>query len=89
MLRSTFESLFRPADSRFSVGDRRLLPGGFVTVLAADHGRPTAIRFTLTRGSFDDDVCLLAWREQQMVPVRLALHQKLSIPWSPGPMGLL
>jgi hypothetical protein len=90
MLRSTFEGLFRPVDSGFSVGDRRILPGGFVTVLSAANGRPTTIGLTLTRGSFDDnDVCLLAWRGQAMAPVRLAVHQKLSIPWSPGPTGLL
>lgn len=90
MLRSTFETLFRPSDSAFHVGDRRVLPGGFVTVLAVANGRPTKIRFTLTRGALDDnDVCLLAWRAQQLVPLRLALHQRLSIPWSPGPTGLL
>jgi hypothetical protein len=90
MLRSTFESLFRPTDSAFFVGDRRALPGGFVTVLAVAQGRPTAIRFTLSHGSFDDnEVCLLAWRERRMVPVRLALGQKSSFSWSPGPIGLL
>lgn len=31
----------------------------------------------------------LAWREQRMVPIRLALYQKPSISWSPGPIALL
>lgn len=90
MLRSTFEGLFRPADLALAAGDTRVLPHGRVTVLSTAHGRPTAIRFTLTAGSLDDnDVCLLAWRDQHMVPVRLAPHQKLSIAWSPGPAGVL
>jgi hypothetical protein len=90
MLHSTFEGLFRPLNKPFFVGDQAAMPGAFVTVLAVAAGHPTTIRLTLTSGSFDDnDVCLLAWREQRLVPVQLELHQKLSIPWSAGPTGLL
>jgi hypothetical protein len=90
LLRSTFEGLFRGADQPFAVGDRAALAGAHVTVLAVTDGRPTAIELTLDGGSFDDPgVCLLAWREQRLVPVELSLHQVLSIPWSSGPTALL
>lgn len=90
LLRSTFEGLFRAANQPFAVGDRAPLVGAHVTVLAVMEGHPTSIELTLDAGSFDDaDVCLLAWRDQRLVPVQLSLHQALSIPWSPGPTGLL
>jgi hypothetical protein len=90
MLRSTFEGLFRASDQPFAVGDQAALEGASVKVLAVEQGRPTSLALTLASGSFDDaDVCLLAWRSSQLVPVQLALHEKLSIPWSPGPTGLL
>lgn len=90
LLRSTFEGLFRAANQPFAVGDRAELVGAHVTVLAVTEGRPTAIELTLDSGSLDDaSVCLLAWREQRLVPVELSLHQALTIPWSPGPTGLL
>jgi hypothetical protein len=90
LLRSTFEGLFRANNRPFAVGERAALEDAFVTVLAVQHGHPTAISLTLSRGSFDDAaVCLLAWRASQLVPVHLALHEKLTIPWSPGPTGLL
>lgn len=90
LLRSTFEGLFRAAHQTFAVGERAALVGAHVTVLAVTEGRPTSIELTLDSGSFDDaSVCLLAWREQRLVPVELSLHQPLSIPWSPGPTGLL
>lgn len=90
MLRSTFEGLFRATDLPFKVGDRAELVNAVVSVLAVDAGRPTAISLTLGSGSFDDpDVCLLAWRDGRLVPVQLALHETLDIPWSPGPAGLL
>jgi hypothetical protein len=90
LLRSTFEGLFRGADQPFSVGDRAELVGAHVTVLAVTEGRPTSIELTLDGASLDDaSVCLLAWRDQQLVAVDLSLHQVLTIPWSPGPTGLL
>ena len=89
-LRSIFEGLFRATAQSFSVGDRAELLGAHVTVLAVTDGHPTSIRLTLNNGSFDDaSVCLLAWRAGRLVPVDLSLHQSLSIPWSPGPTGLL
>jgi len=90
LLYSTFEGLFRASNRPFAVGERAALDDAFVTVLAVQHGHPTSISLTLNRGSFDDAaVCLLAWRASQLVPVHLALHEKLAIPWSPGPTGLL
>lgn len=90
LLRSTFEGLFRASEQTFSAGDRAELVGAYVTVLAVTAGRPTSIELTLSSGSFDDaNVCLLAWRDQQLVPVELSLHQVLTVPWSPGPTGLL
>lgn len=90
MLRSTFEGLFRASNRPFAVGERAAVEGAFVTVLAVQQGRPTSISLTLTRGSFDHgEVCLLAWRASRLVPVHLALHEQLTIPWSPGPTGLL
>jgi hypothetical protein len=90
LLRSSFEGLFRAKDLPFKVGDRAALVNATVTVLAVDAGHPTSISLTLRSGSFDDpDVCLLAWREGRLVPVQLALHEALDIPWSPGPTGLL
>ncbi len=90
LLRSTFEGLFRGHDRPFFVGDRAKLQGAVVTVLAVESGRPTSIALELDHGSFDDsDVCLIAWREGRLVPVHLAPHEKLSIPWSPGPSSVL
>jgi hypothetical protein len=89
-MRSTFEGLFRARNRPFRVAERASLQGAFVTVLSTSQGRPTAISLTLLRGSFDDaEVCLLAWRASQLVPVHLALHETLTIPWSPGPTGVL
>jgi hypothetical protein len=90
MLRSTFEGLFRAQNLPLQVGERAELVNAVVTVLAVDGGRPTSISLTLRSGSFDDaDVCLLAWRDGALVPVQLALHDTLEIPWSPGPTGVL
>lgn len=90
LLLSTFERLFRDDDRPFSAGDRVELAGAHLTVLAVTRGRPSSLELTLDGGSFDDaNVCLLAWREQRLVPVELSLHQALSIPWSAGPTGLL
>lgn len=90
LLRSTFEGLFRASTKTFRAGERAALEGAFVTVLAVSRGEPTAISLTLTRGTFDDDaICLLAWRSSQLVPVHLALHEAMTIPWSPGPTRFL
>jgi hypothetical protein len=90
MLRSSFEGLFRAYDRPFSPGDRAAVASGFVTVLTVEGGRPTSISLTLSNGTFDDpSVCLLAWRDQRLSTVQLALHERITIPWTPGPTGLL
>lgn len=90
MLHATFEGLFRSLGAPLHPGYRAAVADGFVTVLAAEAGRPTAISFTLSRGDFDDgEHVLIGWRDGRLQPIELAVGQALEIAWSPGPSGLL
>lgn len=90
MLHATFEGLFRRPDAPLVTGTRAPVAGGYVTVLETRDGHPTAIGLTLASGTFDDDEhCLLSWRDGRLVPLDLAIGASASIPWSPGPSGLL
>ena len=87
-LHGSFEVVFRGADRPLRRGDRVDLDDIVVTVLAVDDGYPTSIEVRFRAMSIEDPaLLLLAWREGQLVPVRLAPGERIDVPWSAGPTG--
>jgi hypothetical protein len=89
MMHGSFETVFRPSGVGFRDGDRFRLDGLVITVLSTEEGRPRSFEVRFVSAKMDDSkVCLLAWREGNLAPVRLANHEKLVIPWTSGPTGI-
>ena len=73
----------------FAMRDRFPLDDLVITVLSTEEGRPRSFEVRFVGAKMDDPkVCLLAWREGNLTPVRLANHEKLVIPWTSGPTGI-
>jgi hypothetical protein len=88
LLHGSFEVVFRSADDPLRVGEKVRLDDIDVTVTAMDGHYPTAFEVAFRETSIDDpSVVLLAWRDRQLVPVKLALGERIDVPWSPGPTG--
>jgi hypothetical protein len=88
MLHGNFEVVFRGADRPLRPGDRVDLDDVSVTVLTTEDRFPTSIEVEFRSISMDDSsVVLLVWREEKLVPVRLALGESIDVPWSKGPTG--
>ena len=88
MLHGSFEVVFRGADRPLRPGDRVDLDDISVTVLATEDRFPTSIEIAFRTMSIDDpSLVFLAWREGQLVSVRLAPGERIEVPWSAGPTG--
>jgi hypothetical protein len=88
MLHGSFEVVFRGADHPLRPGDRVELDDVSIEVLATRDRFPTSIEVVFRTMSIDDpSLVFLAWREEKLVPVRLAPGERIEVPWSAGPTG--
>jgi hypothetical protein len=89
MFEGAFETVVRsPREAPLEPGDRVALEGAVVTVLASDHGAPTALEYAMDRSLDDDDVRVVTWQDGAPRRVDLPIGGAEEIAWSPGPTGL-
>jgi len=90
MLGSAFEQLTRrPENDPYQVGDVVQLDMLTIEILALDGVYPTRVGFTFEGPLEEERNHFYAWRDGALTPVTPpAVGETLSIPWSPGPMGL-
>jgi hypothetical protein len=88
MLYGSFEVVFRGTDRPLRPGDGVDLDDFSVKVLRTEGRYPTSIEIVFRTMSIDDPSLLfLAWREGELVPVRLSPGDRVDVPWSAGPTG--
>lgn len=88
LLHGSYEVVFRGADYPMHVGDRVDLDELSVKVLGMQGHYPTSFEVTFRTMSLDDPaLVLLIWREKRLEAVRLAMGERIEVPWTPGPTG--
>jgi hypothetical protein len=83
-----FVDVFRARRLGLHAGQTIALEGARVRVLAEQGGAPTAIELVLDVPFEHPSVDLLAWENEGLRPVSLAVGESRDIAWSPGPTGL-
>jgi hypothetical protein len=87
LLDGEFEQVVRSPNEPFAAGDRVVLEGAAVEVLALDGGFPTRLRVTVEGGFDAPDLRVLAYRDGTFRRVALpAVGGTLRLETSPGPM---
>lgn len=89
MLTNDFETLTWDPREPMPVGFERRQCGATIRVLATHEGLPRRVQVTFDASLEGSEVTLLRWKDQALVPLRLAVGEKTRLPWTPGPMGFL
>jgi hypothetical protein len=84
------ERMYRAKRVPLAVGAAVAQCGSSVRVAAAVDGRPTRVDVQVDSALDDPDVALLTWRNGHIERVSFTeVASGLTIPWSPGPLGML
>lgn len=88
LLHGSYEVVFRSANYPLHAGDRFDLDECSVKVLSMQGHYPTSFEVSFRAASIDDpSLALLIWRDKRLEPVRLAMGERIDVPWTPGPTG--